>query len=109
MPVRRPMVVKHALGRVQYVALADAEGLQLRQHVVEISIRWLVGAYVLGGVDRVERDTELLVAGCEALIVDIRQDHQPVVLLQVGERLRRIGKGRPVAHRAPIGEALVPG
>ncbi len=82
--------------------------VQLREHVVEVARRRLVGADVLGGVDAVEGDAELFVAGREALVVDVGEDEEPVMLLEVAKRLGRIGEGRPVPDRAAIGHAFAP-
>ena len=60
MPVGRTVIVKQALGHVQHFALLDTERPQLRQHVLEIAIRRLVGADILGRKDRVELDPELV-------------------------------------------------
>ncbi len=72
---------------------------EARQHVLEIARVGLVRADVLGGVDRVERDLELLLAVREGGAVDVGQDHQPVVLLEIGERRGGVGKSRPVLDR----------
>ncbi len=71
MRVRRPVVVEHALGRMQDLVLLNPERLELRQHVLEIAARRFVGTNVLGGVDRVEVDLQLLVAARKTLVVDI--------------------------------------
>ncbi len=102
------MVVEHAFRRVQDLVLFDAAAREVRQHVFEVARRRLVGADVLGRVDRIERHPELLVAVGEALVVDVGQNDQLVVVLQVRERGRAVGEGGPVAHRPAVGEALVP-
>jgi hypothetical protein len=56
--------------------LLDAKRLQLCEHVVEIAVRRLVGAYVLSRVDRVEIHGQLFVACGKALVVDVREDER---------------------------------
>ncbi|HZK89069.1 MAG TPA: hypothetical protein VFC56_02885 [Stellaceae bacterium] len=75
------------------------------EQIAEITRIGLVGADILGGVDRVEGHPEPLVAGGETGAIDVRQDHQPVEPLEVGKRSRRVRKRRPVADRAaePLG------
>ena len=93
-------VVEQALRGVQDPALHRPEvALQTLQHVVEVPRVGLVGADVLGGVDRVELHFELLVAGREPGPVDVRQDDQPEAPLEVPERRRGVREGRPVRHR----------
>ena len=41
-------------------------------------------------------------------VVDVRKDHQLVMLLEIAERGGRIVEGRPVLHGAPIVDAFVP-
>ena len=47
MLVRRRMVVKQALRGMQDLALLNPKRLELREHVLEIAARGLVGAAVL--------------------------------------------------------------
>ncbi len=68
---RLDMVVVQALSGVQYVVLLDATLLEVLQHVLEVARVGLVGADVLGGVDGVELDAELRVAGGEARSIDV--------------------------------------
>ena len=44
----------------------------------------------------------------KAGIVDIGQDHQLEMLLEIGERVHRVGKGGPVLDRIPVAHRLVP-
>ncbi len=106
--VGRLVVMEHAFGGVQDHVLPDPALGKPRQHVFEIAQARLVGADVLRRVDRVEVDAELPVAEAEILVVDVRQDHQLVVLLEIGQRARRVGKRRPVAHALAIAHAVVP-
>src|SRR5262249_31231738 len=76
------------------------------QHVREVPLARLVGPNVFRGEDGVESDAEPGVADREALVVDVRENDQLVVLLKVGERLGRIRRRWPVAYRAAIGMAF---
>ena len=92
------MVVEEALGRVQDVLLRDAVAGELLQHVFEIARRGLVGADVFRREDGVELDAQLLVGEGEAVVVDVRQDDQLVVLLQILEGLGGVAE-RPASPR----------
>jgi hypothetical protein len=54
MPVCRPVIMEHALGSVQNFVFLDAERLELLDHVIEVAVRRLVGAYVFSRIDGVE-------------------------------------------------------
>lgn len=83
--LRRHMVVMQALRRVQDIGLADTElGIEMREQEGEVARIRLVGADILGRIDRVEGDAELAVAGGEAGTVDIRQDDELEVALEIG-------------------------
>ena len=101
------MIVEQALRGVQNVRLGMAQLGQPIQHILEVRQIGFIGADVLCGVDRIELDAEAALAPSESGAVNIRQYHQLLVLLEVGKRLRRIGKGRPVGHGRA--EPLVPG
>ncbi len=66
---------------MQDVGLVDAAPLQMLEHILEIPRVRLVGADFLGGVNGIEFDTELFVTCGKAFSIDVRQNHQLVVLL----------------------------
>ncbi len=94
---------------MQDVAPAEAHCLDALDEVLEIARVRLVAADVLGGEYGVEGDVQLAIAGCERGPIDIRQDHQSVVLFQVGERCGRIGKRRPLSDAFTEGPGVVLG
>src|SRR6516162_403552 len=98
--VCRSVIVKEALGYMHDVALGMTRMFQRVDHVAEISEVGLIGADILGGVDRVEGDAEPSLALREAFAIDIREDDELVELLQIDERRGRIGKGRPISYGA---------
>ena len=100
--------MKQALGGMQDLMLLNPDRLELGEHVLEIPGRGFVGAAVLGGVDGVEIDAELFVAEREALVVDVRQDHEFKVPLQVLKRRGCVGECRPVADRPAVSRAIAP-
>ena len=92
--------------------MQDASGIaaEVRGHPSEqelkVDQRRFVRADLLGGKDRVPRIAE---AGGTAPVADtvaIGEGDQPVVLLQIGERFGRVGKGRPVPNRLAEADAL---
>jgi len=94
------MVVTQALRGVQDLRSANAEvGLHMLDQIGEIARIGLVGADVLGRVDRIEIDAELLVARREAHPIDIRENGELVMPLEVGECFGRIRKRRPRGDR----------
>src|SRR4029078_2202075 len=69
------MVVVKTLGRMQDLGFANAEiDFEMLEQIVEVAWIGLIGTNILGRVDGIERDTELLVAGGEALAIDNAQD-----------------------------------
>ena len=63
--VRRLVVMEQALSRVEHVVLPEPMIGEMLDHVFEIALLRLVGADVLGGIDRIELDLQPLVAGGE--------------------------------------------
>ena len=92
------MVVEQAFGGMKNFRLGDAKAFELGNHVVEISVARLVGANILCGIDRIERNLQAPVAGSEAGVIDVRQDDELVVFLEIGQRFDGIGKRRPIFH-----------
>src|SRR3546814_3896154 len=80
----------------------SAEVRQMRLHVIEIGVGRLVGAHILGRIDGVELDVELVVAELEGAVVHIRQDDQLVELLKIAKRARGIDELGPVTYRPAI-------
>src|SRR5262245_34074272 len=68
----RDMVVMQALGRMQDLGFANGQvRFEMLEQISEIAGVGLVGADILGRVDGIEGDAELLVAGGEAHAIDI--------------------------------------
>jgi hypothetical protein len=76
---------------------------QTVEHIAEIVRIGLVGADLLGRVDCGEGDPEPGIAAGKTGAADIRQDDEPVTALEIGQRLRAIGKGGPLADRIAEG------
>src|SRR3546814_3768161 len=84
----------------------SAEVRQMRLHVIEIGVGRLVGAHILGRIDGVELDVELVVAELEGAVVHIRQDDQLVELIKRAQRARGIDELGTVTYRPAIIFAL---
>src|SRR3546814_5085894 len=80
----------------------SAEVRQMRLHVIEIGVGRLVGAHILGRIDGVELDVELVVAELEGAVVHIRQADQLVELLKIAQRARGIDELGHVTYRPAI-------
>src|SRR3546814_18567583 len=87
--------MKHVLG-------LEAEVRQMRLHVIEIGVGRLVGARILGRIDGVELDVELVVAELEGAVVHIRQVAQIVELIKIEQTARGIDELGPVTYRPTI-------
>ena len=96
---RRDVIVEQALGYVQKPLAREAHRIHLPIEGVEVAERWLVGADALGGENRIERDTEFLVARRETTVVHIGQDDECEVLREPLQRLVRIWERGPVGYR----------
>ena len=98
---RRHVIVVETLRDVQQVVTAAAQVLaDLAYQVLEIGRGRLVGADVLGRVNRVKADAQLAIGGREAAPVDIRQDHQAIASVQAAQGLGRVRERRPATDRA---------
>ena len=71
MTIGRAMVMKHALGSMQDIALFNTDRFQFFQHVVEVSVGRLVGPHILGRVNSIELNRQTLFAAFETGIVDV--------------------------------------
>src|SRR3546814_15950616 len=96
------VIVEQAFGGMKHVLGLEAEVRQMRLHVIEIGVGRLVGAHILGRIDGVELDVELVVAELEGAVVHIRQDDPLVELLKIAQRARGIEELGPVTYRPAI-------
>ena len=93
--------MKQALSGMKDVGFLESKiCLQVREEIFEIPEIRFVRTNIFCGVNGIEFHLELLVAACEALPIDIRQNDQLVVLFQILKRARRVGKGRPTGNRS---------
>ena len=92
----RDDVMKDALCGVQHLASLDAKRLfEVRDRVPEIAHVSVCTSRCLGRDHAIERDTQTFIASGKRRVIDVREDDQLVVLLQVLERRRTVGKSWP--------------
>lgn len=94
--VCRNMVVIQALCGVQNVLLLDAGLFQGFDHKGKVVRVRFVRANILRGDDVIKLDAQLGVAQLEFIAIDVRQNHQLVVLFQVAQRFNRVRERGPV-------------
>jgi hypothetical protein len=97
--LRRDMVVEQALRDMEDLFLRRPLFAQAVHEIGEVLPVRLVGADILGRVDRIKSHAETFVRRLEAGPIDVGQDHQAEMLLQISQRLDGVRECRPVRDR----------
>src|SRR5690242_10376900 len=97
------MVVEQALRDVKQLLLGRAAFGQPVEQILEVAGVRLVGTDLLGSEDVVEFYLERGVASGKAVSIDVGQYNQSEMLLEIGQCLGAVGKGRPIADRVTEG------